>query len=35
MHPYYPGPRELWGKDFVEAKEAKEPRAEKKAESPK
>merc|ERR1712226_1117672 len=20
MHPYYPGPRELWGKDFVEAK---------------
>lgn len=35
MHPYYPGPRELWGKDFVEAKEAKEPRAEKKTKSPK
>ena len=21
MHPYYPGPRELWGKDYVEPKE--------------
>jgi hypothetical protein len=33
MHPYYPGPRELWGKDFHEPKEASSPR--KAAESPK
>merc|ERR1711936_986268 len=26
-HPYYPSPRELWGKDFVEPKSPKEPRA--------
>ena len=29
-HPYYPSPRELWGKDFVEPKEPKvkaEPKA--------
>merc|ERR1719334_3089688 len=24
MHPYYPSPRELWGKDFQETKEPKE-----------
>jgi len=31
MHPYYPGPRELWGKDFVEAKAKDEDAPKKKA----
>jgi len=37
MHPYYPEPRELWGKDFVEEEEPKEKRkkaATKRAASP-
>jgi len=34
-HPYYPSPRELWGKDFVEPKSPKEPRAAKAEPSPK
>jgi len=34
-HPYYPSPRELWGKDFVEPKSPKEPRAAKAEPTPK
>merc|ERR1712037_501005 len=34
-HPYYPSPRELWGKDFVEPKSPKEPRAAKSEPTPK
>lgn len=35
MHPYYPGPRELWGKDYMEPKEKGEaaPKKEKKEEA--
>jgi len=35
MHPYYPSPRELWGKDFVEEKEPKEAAAPRAAAAPK
>lgn len=40
MHPYYPGPKELWGKDFVEPKDKRDrdeepkPKKAKKAEAP-